>query len=102
MGPSLLPECPLTTHTLSRLVPVLAVLMWIAPAARSQPPAERKPNPPLRVVPIDLDLSDPKRQVDPVAFLEPADPYGDGKMEFPTGLLRRELYRQALHLAARD
>ncbi|HKB05165.1 MAG TPA: hypothetical protein VKD90_23270 [Gemmataceae bacterium] len=90
------------SRSLSALFAIIGTLTLAAPAARTQPPAPAPTVPPLKEVPNDLDLSDPKKKVDPIVFFEAADPYGSGKLEFPTGLLRRELYRQGVLLAARD
>ncbi|HKB01538.1 MAG TPA: hypothetical protein VKD90_04920 [Gemmataceae bacterium] len=92
----------MTAPRFVRWLCALTFLLALSAVARPQPPAERKPNPPLRVGPIDLDLSDPKKPVDPVVFVEPADPDGDAANSAATGLLRRELYRQALLVTVRD
>jgi tetratricopeptide (TPR) repeat protein len=58
--------------------------------------------PPLQEDPNFVDLADPAAPVDPVVFLEAPDIYGSNVFEKPTGLLRREMYRQGLLMAARD
>src|SRR5687767_11841316 len=80
----------------------IAICLIATFAIAQTPPAKKLVNPPLKEVAIDLDLSDPKKQPDPVVFLEAPDLDIGGKNVFVTGLVRRELYRQALLLAARD
>src|SRR5262245_36374512 len=82
-------------------VVLLAVLGLVGPV-ESQAPPETKSKSQLKEVPIDLDLSDAKSPVDSIVFFEAPDPYGTERIEIVTGLLRRELYRQGLLLAARD
>src|SRR5205823_4913913 len=86
----------------ARLPPLPPPLLAATSRAQDPPATPKLANPPLREESIDLDLSDPKAKPDPIIFVEPAEPYGDAKFEVVTGLLRRELYRQAFLLAARD
>src|SRR3954453_21391286 len=83
-----------------RWAPAVLVVLTVSPAARPQSAPPK--NPPLKEVPIDLDLSDPKAKVDPVVFFEAPDPYGNERIEIVTGWWRRELYRRGLLLAPRD
>jgi tetratricopeptide (TPR) repeat protein len=100
-------ERRMIAHRLATGATLLTVLMATTvilaqPPKQPRPPRPVRANPALKEVPIDLDLYDAKRKVDPFLFVEPAEPYGDGKFEVVTGLLRRELYRQAFLLAGRD
>jgi hypothetical protein len=81
---------------------LLTAFAALALTTGARPQSAPPKNPSLQEVPIDLDLSDPKAKVDPVVFFEAPDPYGNAKIEIVTGLLRRELYRQGVLLAARD
>lgn len=89
----------------ARLVTGLGLLiatLITSPASAQAPPPKKPANPPIKEVPIDLDLSDPKKKQDSVLFLDAPDLDLGGKNVMVIGLLRRELYRQALLLAARD
>lgn len=56
----------------------------------------------LKSVSDGVDDSSPATPLAPILFAEDVDPYGNERPEFVTGLLRRELYRQALLLTARE
>ena len=76
-----------------------AALTVFLPAAKSQSPPKRLQNPPLKEVPIDLNLPAPEKP-DPVVFFEAPDLFGNAPIEIVTGLLRRKLYRQGVLIAA--
>jgi tetratricopeptide (TPR) repeat protein len=79
----------------------LVLLCW-ASAARPQTPPAKPSNQPLKEVASDIDLSDPKKKPDSLVFLEAATSDDTGRLQALTGLIRREFYRQALLIAARD
>ncbi|WP_020468346.1 tetratricopeptide repeat protein [Zavarzinella formosa] len=72
------------------------------PAQKTESPPAYMPGTRLIKKTIDLDLADPAKPVDPVIFVEPPDVYRIDVFAQVTGLLRRELYRQAFLLAARN
>src|SRR5262245_38239689 len=74
-----------------------------APPTKTDPPIAPTPpvagNPPLREVAVAAPAL-PGTEVTPIIYMEP--PALEGPNDPVTGLLRRELYRQAVLLAARD
>lgn len=76
-----------------------------APKAGAEKPKQKFPPPPDgRPVekPETESLPIPARALDPYVYLEDVDPYGKERPPLGTGLLRREMYRQGLLLAARE
>lgn len=86
----------------SRLPLVLVAWTLFAADALAQPAPKKPVNPPLVEAKIDLDLTDPGKAPDAVVYFERPDPFDENSRETVTGLLRRELYRQAVLLTARD
>lgn len=90
---------------------VVGVLVWAMTTTPAAPPttgeqAEWHPPPPpdfsLKEVAGLADTPIPTTPLGPVVYLEDVDPYGAERPMVGTGLLRRELYRQAMLIAARE